>query len=56
MWLLLIVGRQRRAGEDAEEKQKLSVKKYRFGQHGKVNPHSEQQQTSDAAREFHDLF
>lgn len=56
MWLLLIVGGQRRAGEDAEEKQKLSVKEYRFGQHGKVSPPSQQEQTSKAAREFHGLF
>jgi len=41
---------------ESEEKQKLSVKEYRFGQRGKVSPPSQQEQTSEAARGFHGLF
>lgn len=41
---------------ESEEKQKLSVEEYRFRQHGKVRPPSQQEQTSEAARGFHGLF
>lgn len=40
----------------SEEKQKLSVKEYRYGQRRKVSPPSQQEQTSEAARRFHGLF
>lgn len=40
----------------SEEKQKLSVKEYRYGQRRKVSPPSQQEQTSEAARGFHGLF
>lgn len=40
----------------SEEKQKLSVKEYRYGQRRKVSPPSQQEQTSEAASGFHGLF
>lgn len=41
---------------ESEEKPQLSVKEYRFGQHKKVSPPSQQEQTLEAARGFHGLF